>query len=73
MRRSFMPKHTPIGKLLYLLGPVAIFLGLCMTNVITDIPLFEGRHKDLGIAIIILGVTSIIASNFFKVKKVHRT
>lgn len=66
-----MPKHTLVGKSLVGFGSVAIFLGLCMANIIPDVPLFQGEHKNVGIVIVVLGVISMIASNFFKVKKVH--
>ncbi|CAM4290989.1 hypothetical protein BAMA_03835 [Bacillus manliponensis] len=66
-----MPKHTVFGKLFVGFGLVAIFLGLCMANVISDVPLFQGEHKNLGIAIVVLGVISMIVSNFFKIRKLN--
>ena len=51
-----MEKHTKLGNILLWIGPILVFLGLCMTNVITDIPFFEGKHKTLGIIMLFIGV-----------------
>ena len=45
------------------------FLGLCMTNVISDIPFFEGKHKTVGIVLIFIGVICFVAANHLKKRK----
>ncbi len=40
MRRLTMRKHTKFGNVLLWIGPILVFVGLCMTNVISDIPFF---------------------------------
>ena len=42
-----MWKHTKFGNVLLWLGPILVFVGLCMTNVISDIPFFLGKQKQL--------------------------
>lgn len=42
-----MWKHTKFGNVLLWVGPILVFLGLCMTNVISDIPFFEENIKRL--------------------------
>ena len=64
-----MEQHTKLGNILLWIGPILVFLGLCMTNVITDIPFFEGKHKTLGIIILFIGVLCLIAANYFKIRK----
>ncbi|EEK50496.1 hypothetical protein ABH62_29810 [Bacillus cereus] len=48
------------------MGPILVFLGLCMTNVISDIPFFEGKHKTVGIVLIFIGVICFVAANHLK-------
>ncbi|MGG1167279.1 MULTISPECIES: hypothetical protein [Bacillus cereus group] len=64
-----MEKHTKLGNILLWLEPILVFLGLCMTNVITDIPFFEGKHKTLGIIMLFIGVLCLIAAHYFKIRK----
>jgi hypothetical protein len=47
-------------------GPILVFLGLCMTNVISDIPFFEGKNKTVGIVLIFIGVICFVAANHLK-------
>ena len=42
-----MWKHTKFGNVLLWLGPILVFVGLCMTNVISDIPFFWENIKRL--------------------------
>ncbi|MGQ0421157.1 hypothetical protein ACT4US_20905 [Bacillus sp. HC-Mk] len=37
-----------------------------MTNVISDIPFFEGKHKTVGIVLIFIGVICFVAANHLK-------
>ncbi|OHX31495.1 hypothetical protein [Bacillus mycoides] len=64
-----MEKHTTLGNVLLWIGPILVFLGLCMTNVITDIPFFEGKHKTLGIIILFIGVLCLVVAHYFKIRK----
>lgn len=48
-----MWKHTKFGNVLLWIGPILVFVGLCMTNVISDIPFFFGKHKTIGIVLIL--------------------
>ncbi|PQZ57590.1 hypothetical protein CQZ94_07005 [Bacillus sp. MYb209] len=64
-----MDKHTKSGNVLLWIGPILVFLGLCMTNVITDIPFFEGKHKTLGIIMLFIGVLCLVAAHYFKIRK----
>ncbi|HDR7795832.1 TPA: hypothetical protein QCY19_004527 [Bacillus luti] len=61
-----MWRHTKFGNVLLWAGPILVFLGLCMTNVISDIPFFEGKHKTIGIVLIFLGVVCFIAANHLR-------
>ena len=54
-----MWKHTKFGNIT-LGGPYPCILGLCMTNVISDIPFFEGKHKTVGIVLIFIGVICFV-------------
>ena len=40
-----------------------------MTNVISDIPFFEGKHKTVGIVLIFIGVICFVAANHLKKEK----
>lgn len=42
-----MWQHTKFGNVLLWAGPILVFIGLCMTNVISDIPFFEENIKLL--------------------------
>lgn len=55
-----MWQHTKFGNVLLWAGPILVFIGLCMTNVISDIPFFEGKHKTVGIVLICIGVYCFI-------------
>ncbi|MGM1356889.1 hypothetical protein ACS2B2_01185 [Bacillus cereus group sp. BceL297] len=55
-----MRKHTKFGNVLLWIGPILVFVGLCMTNVISDIPFFFGKHKTC------IGVVCFIAANHLK-------
>ncbi|MED2761306.1 hypothetical protein P4283_04330 [Bacillus thuringiensis] len=61
-----MWKHTKFGNVLLWMGPILVFLGLCMTNVISDIPFFEGNHKTLGIVLMFIGIFCFIVANHLK-------
>ncbi|WP_270608214.1 hypothetical protein [Bacillus mobilis] len=61
-----MWQHTKFGNVLLWIGPILVFVGLCMTNVISDIPFFEGKHKTLGIIILFIWLFCLIAANHFK-------
>ena len=61
-----MWKYTKFGNVLLWVGPILVFLGLCMTNVISDIPFFEGKHKTVGIVPIFIGVICFVAANHLK-------
>ena len=47
MRRLTMWKHTKFGNVLLWIGYILVFVGLCMTNVISDIPFFLENIKQL--------------------------
>ncbi|CKG03331.1 hypothetical protein [Bacillus paranthracis] len=64
-----MRKHTKFGNVLLWIGPILVFVGLCMTNVISDIPFFFGKHKTIGIVLICIGVVCFIAANHLKKEK----
>ena len=40
-----------------------------MTNVISDIPFFEGKHKTVGIVLIFIGVICFVVANHLKKEK----
>ncbi|HDR7642298.1 MULTISPECIES: hypothetical protein [Bacillus] len=61
-----MWQHTKFGNVLLWAGPILVFIGLCMTNVISDIPFFEGKHKTVGIVLICIGVYCFIVANHLK-------
>ncbi|AIE79669.1 MULTISPECIES: hypothetical protein [Bacillus] len=61
-----MWQHTKFGNVLLWVGPILVFVGLCMTNVISDIPFFEGKHKIIGIVLICIGVCCFIVANHLK-------
>ncbi|MFJ8455724.1 hypothetical protein [Bacillus paramycoides] len=61
-----MWKHTKFGNVLLWVGPILVFLGLCMTNVISGIPFFEGKHKTLGVIILFIGLFCLVVANHFK-------
>ena len=60
-----MWKHTKFGNVLLWLGPILVFVGLCMTNVISDIPFFW-ENKTIGIVLICIGVCCFIIANHLK-------
>lgn len=64
-----MWQHTKFGNVLLWIGPILVFIGLCMTNVISDIPIFEGKHKTIGIVFICIGVCCFIVANHLKIGK----
>ena len=66
VRRLTMWQHTKFGNVLLWVGPILVFVGLCMTNVISDIPFFEGKHKIIGIVLICIGVCCFIVANHLK-------
>ncbi|PEO38798.1 hypothetical protein [Bacillus wiedmannii] len=61
-----MWQHTKFGNVLLWAGPILVFIGLCMTNVISDIPFFEGKHKSIGIVLICIGGCCFIVANHLK-------
>lgn len=44
-----MWQHTKFGNVLLWAGPILVFIGLCMTNVISDIPFFEESINQLAL------------------------
>ncbi|MBO1579081.1 hypothetical protein [Bacillus sp. XF8] len=61
-----MRKKTLTGRILMGLGLILLFWGLVMLNVISDIGVFENMDKSVGGSVLILGIVSLITSNFFR-------
>ncbi len=61
-----MRKHTKIRQCITVDRTYPCICRLCMTNVISDIPFFFGKHKTIGIVLICIGVVCFIAANHLK-------
>lgn len=61
-----MWKYIKFGNVLFWVGFIFVFLGLCMINVILDIFFFEGKYKMVGIIFIFIGVICFVVVNYLK-------
>ena len=64
-----MWKHTKFGNVLLWLGPILVFVGLCMTNVISDIPFFLGKQNDWNCTYMYRSMLFYYCESFKKVEK----